>query len=363
MNDFIPQFVPQIRPKDIEAVEKQMRSGWVGCGEKTLEFEEKIAKISRTKHCVSTTSGTTAIMLAIKSLNLPRESTILFPSYTFLAGANACKFLGYNIQLVDISMETLCMNPYAMDRKFLSNKNISCVLFVNHNAFCGGREIMMGREDVFEVKRKCNINNIPIVEDSSQALGISGAGRTGDLGIFSFSVPKLVTTGQGGAVVTNDDELAGRCKELRDHGDNNWRKTRIHTEIGGNFKFNDILAAYGLSQLEDLDELLAQRKFIFDKYRNHLELMDYGYDSTWMVLYKTKFAEKIINALKQEKIQAVQYYRPVNHNPTFSDNNTYLCAEEIYETVLYLPSSLSLTIEQIDRICKIVIDVERKCFR
>lgn len=350
MSDFIPQFCPQVRLKDIDAVQQQMLSGWVGPSKTTMRFEDKIKEITRAKYCISTTSGTTAIMLALQGLNLPRGCTILFPAYTFLAGANACRFLGYKVQLVDIKTQTLCMNPTLVERA-LEKEDIACVMFVNHNGYVG--------EDVGVIKSLCVKYRIPMLEDSSQALGMPMAGRTGKVGIFSFSVPKLITTGQGGVIVTDDAEIADNCMAIRDHGDN-WRITKIHERIGGNFKFNDILAAYGLSQLQDLEQLLAQRKAVFDRYRSYLKIHDYGYDSTWMVLYHSDQARAVIAALATEDIQATQYYRPINHNPPYKTECSFSVAEFVYRDTIYLPSSLGLRSDQIDKICNIILEVEKK---
>lgn len=348
MVDFIPQFSPQVRLKDIDAVQQQMLSGWVGPAKTTVAMEDKIKQLTGAKHCISTTSGTTAIMLALQGLNLPKGCTILFPAYTFLAGANACRMLGYKVQLVDIKLQTLCMSPTLVEHA-LEERDIACVMFVNHNGYVG--------EDVCVIKSLCDKYQVPMFEDSSQALGMPMAGRTGKVGVFSFSVPKLITTGQGGVVITDDDDVADICLAVRDHG-NNWRATKIHERIGGNFKFNDILAAYGLSQLQNMDQLLTQRKVVFDRYRSYLKIYDYGYDSTWMVLYDSDRAKDVIAALVAEDIQATQYYRPVNHNPPYKTGDNYPAAEYISNRVIYLPSSLSLTQEQIDKICQIVVGTE-----
>ncbi len=346
----IPQFQPKVRSKDIKAVKEQMLSGWVGPSKTTILFEEEIKKITGAKHCISTTSGTTAIILSLKSLNFCRKSRILFPAYTFLAGANACRFLGHEVQLVDVKRDTMCMDPDLVAKALFSNE-IDCVMFVNHNGYDG--------PDIDRIKQICDDHRVCLIEDSSQALGMSRAGRTGKVGIFSFSVPKLITTGQGGAIITDDDCVATNCRAWRDHGDN-WRKTKRHERIGGNFKFNDILAAYGLSQLEDIDRLLEYRREVFDRYRLHLELKDHGYNSTWMVLYDSPCANATIEALREIKIQAVKYYRPINHNPPYTSNTTYPVAEDLYTTTLYLPSSLTLEKSEIDRICKGIIESEEK---
>jgi len=344
MTKFTPQFEPLVKEEYAEAVKQQILSGWLGPAKATLLFESRIRGITGSKYCVSTTSGTAAIMLALGSLNLPPGATILFPSYTFLAGANAAKYLGYKVKLVDIKEDTLSMNPDLVDLT-----DIDAVIFVNHNGYVGS--------DVQVIADMCQSARVPLIEDSSQGLGIHLAGRTGDLGILSFSVPKLVTTGQGGAAITDDILLYEKCRQIRDHGDN-WRKSKIHTNLGVNFKFNDILASYGLAQLNILDQLLEERKRVFTAYRKHLRVLDHGYESAWMVIYHSKNPDKVISALKAEKIQAVRYYKPINHNSIFKDEHTYPCAEKVSKEFLYLPSSLVLDSKQIDNICNIVKKAE-----
>ncbi len=328
-----------------EQVKKQILSGWVGPHKATEYFEKRLSEIAQVKHAISTTSGTVAIMMGLEALGLPKGSTILFPSYTFLAGANAARFLGYKVELVDIHPDTLCMDP----EKIHIHAGVSCVMFVNHNGYCG--------DHLREVRDICDSHGISMLEDSSQALGIAGAGTVGDIGILSFSVPKLVTTGQGGAVLTSNDDLAIKVRQIRDHGDN-WRASKIHENLGVNFKFNDLAASLGNAQLDRIDDLLSTRARVFDAYREHLPLIDFGLRSTWMALYRTANAGKVIEKLKENNIQAVQYYRPLNHNPIYASDKTYPVADAVYKEVVYLPSSLNLSNEEIYFICSTIAKVD-----
>jgi len=343
---FISQFEPYVCEKHAQDVFYQVRSGWVGTGKKVEEFEQAISDVCKVPFVAATTSGTTALIMAIECLELPKGSTILFPAYTFLAGANAAKFMGYKIQLVDIKEDTLCMDP----DKIGITDDVSAIMFVNHNAYVG--------EDVKKVRKICDNYKIPMIEDSSQGFAVKGAGTIGDVAVFSFSVPKVINSGQGGAIITKREDLFERIKRIRDHGDN-WRKTREHKYLGVNFKFNDILAAYGLAQIEDLDRICVRRRMIWDAYEKEILIYRWGLPFTWMVCYKTNNANDVILRLKENKIQAVKYYKSVNKNPVYSCSEKFDVAEKVADNLVYLPSSYNLEEKTIKRICDIINDIEK----
>ena len=340
----IPQYAPWIRPGYGRAVAHQVDSGWVGPGEATAAFEAALAEAVGMPFAAATTSGTAALLIAIKALGLPRGSTILFPAYTFLAGANAARFLGHKVRLVDIKEETLCMDPDQVE----IGTDVGAVMFVNHNGYAG--------PDVARIKRMCAKAGVPLIEDASQGLGIRGCGTFGDVSVLSFSVPKLVTTGQGGAVLTRDASLMEQVRRLIDHG-GDWRKDRVHRHIGVNFKFNDISAAFGLAQMRSLDLLRARRKRVYDGYRARLDLWpvfsNRNSDSTWMMIHRAASAPAVVAALKAQGIQAVQYYQPIAWNPPYRTRSRLPAAEAVFAQAVYLPSSLTLTLPEIQRICRI----------
>lgn len=363
---FIPQFEPLIKRRYAYRVYKQIMSGWIGPGKTTELFEQKIADFVGVKHTLLVNSGTSALMCAIKSLQLPEGSTVLFPSYTFLAGANALKFLGYNVKLIDIQRHTLCMSPALVENELKNDSTISAIMFVNHNGYVGN--------DLKQIRNIADNYKVKLIEDAACALGQfdwektdkwKHAGSTGDVSIFSLSVPKLITTGQGGVVLTNNYNLYKKAAKVRDQGGGEWRKTKIHHDLGVNFKFNDILSSYGLAQFDELPKLLEKRQKIHTWYYKYLKMNSYVWlyrsdshavDVTpWFNIISTNFLEEIQRELKKESIQSVQYYKPIHWNDQFAANtDEYPNAVWAYHHLLYLPSSLTLKKRDVKRICSAI---------
>ena len=345
-NNYIPQFEPQFKKKYAKAVYDLVMSTWIGVGPATKAFEEKLKEITLADHVLSCSSGSSAILMAIHGLNLPQGSTIFFPNYTFIAGANAAKFLGYNVKFIDIKEDTLCMDPVlAEDYIKTHKKEVSCIMFVDHNCYLG--------RDRWVIAALCDEYKIPMIEDSAQCLGKETAGLIGDVGIISFSTPKIIGTGQGGAVLTNDANIANRCDQARDQGAG-WRKNKVHKFIGTNFKFNDICASYGLAQLNEIEKIKKKKTKIFNWYRKHIKLLDFNESFNWMVIHRTKNADIIIKRLKENNIQAIKYYSPNSTQPSFQQKDQCSVAEKLYNELVYLPSSLTLRKKDVDRICKII---------
>lgn len=352
----IPQYEPWVRRRYIRAVARQLRSGYLGPGGTTAKLETWfLSRSEQGTAAMATTSGTAALMLAIHGLGLPASSTILFPAYTMLAGAHAARALGFKVRLVDINWRTLCMDLDQLMLTLANDQSVSAVIFVDHNGYAG--------DDAHATRNLCDGYRVRLIEDASQALGSYRAGHHGDAVTYSFSVPKLVTGGQGGLVVFRNAEDARRANELQDQGGSSWRSTRIHENLGLNLRYNDIQAAYVLAQLDDYGMLLDRRRQVWRWYtaagvRDCLSpptMLQPG----WCMLYVHEQAAKLVEWLWNDQIQAAQYYKAVHRNPPFATDESFPVAERAEQSLVYLPSSLTLTYRDVRRVARSIHNFER----
>ena len=260
----IPFCAPDITRADARAVAKQVASGWVGPGETGLQFTEEIVKFIDLNYVVMTTSGTTALQVAAHAIGLARGGTVLVPAYGPTATANAFRLYGMNIRYVDIDRLMGCMCPDAL--RAIIDPNIAAVCFVNFSGYCD--------HGVREIDNVCKAAGVPLIEDAACALGHKyldhHAGTFGRAGILSFSPHKLVTTGQGGAVVLSRYDDYERACDFIDQGDAD--RTGVMTNIGGNMRMSDINAALGLSQMKDIERRLANKRRVHQRLSAELPL-------------------------------------------------------------------------------------------
>lgn len=343
----IPFYEPFVKRSYAKAVAKQVQSGWWGPGIAVRKFEETLAEYVGARYAVCTTSGTTALYLALKVLNLPRDSVVLFPAYGMLAGANAAKLAGYIPRSVDINRLTLGMSMSCCARKRYFDPG--AIIYICNNGAEGHLKQMDGASYSYSM-------GITVIQDACQQIGIGKF--IADIGIYSFSVPKLITTGQGGAVVTNDFEFATKIRNLIDHG-GDWRKDRIHKRVGGNFRMTDIQAALGLAQFKHIDELIDRRRQMHRWYSKYIPLSYETNGDGCFVIYESSVALQLIVELQNRAIEASQLYQPVHFSKPFEEpKGTYPNAEKAAGSLIYLPYSLGLTKRQVATVCKAVIESE-----
>lgn len=245
----IPIAQPLISDQEIDEVVKVLKSGFIAQGPKVAEFEEKFADYIGVEHAVATTSGTTALHLSLLTLRIEKDNEVITTPFSFAATANSILFTGARPVFVDIDSKTFNLDPNKIEEAI--NKKTKAIMPVH----------LYGQPaDMDPIKKIAEENNLWIVEDAAQAHGAQYhnqmVGSLGDIACFSFYPTKNMTTGEGGMITTDSDELADAARILRSHGES---ERYNHTILGYNFRMTDIAAAIGLVQLKRLDEFTKSR--------------------------------------------------------------------------------------------------------
>ena len=369
--------VPHINKTDIHNVTNTLKSGWVSTSSKTISlFEKKLSSFCKTKYCVVLNSGTSAIHLSLKILGVDKNCEVIVPSITFIASVNPVLYLGakpiifdvdqyHNLKIKDvidfIKKETKFKNKKTINKK---TKKIIKVIIVAH---------MWGRICEFsKLKRLCKKRNIFILEDAAEALGsftknddYRHSGSFGDVGCLSFNANKIITTGSGGAILTNNKKLYLKAQYLATQAKDD-TFNYVHNECGYNYKMNSMSAALGISQLKRLKKKISLRKKIYQRYiynfknLKDIKLLSFEKKSKinyWMnviTFEKLNFKQTydLSQKLLKKGIETRRIWRPLNLQKHLSRFQTYkiINAQKIYESSLCLPSDDSLSKIDIDKI-------------
>jgi perosamine synthetase len=358
-NDFIPQMEPWFGPEEKEAMGLYMdEGGWLTEFRRTAEFEQRIAGYTGAKHCIVVNNGTISLTLLAMAAGIKPGDEVIVPNYTMIATPNSVKMFGAVPVFVDVEEETLCMD-IDLARKAITPKT-KAIFFVNAN----GRNPSGGIEQFREL---CASHGLLFLEDSAQSLGSfypdgRHQGTAGMAGSFSFSAPKVISTGQGGAVITNDDPMAGRLRRLKDFGRSGGGND-IHDSIGYNFKFTELQAVIGNEQMKKLPWRVERKKEILRRYRNHLTGLkqvrffdqDLSCTTPWFIDILADDRDLLAKHLKEHGIGSRVMYPPINRQVAYGVSGNHPVSQLVGEKGLWLPSASQLTDDQIERICMSVI--------
>ena len=354
MNDFINQMEPWFDHQEQEALNEYMsQGGWVTEFKKTFEFQDLIKDYTGAKHCFVVNNGTISLSLMAMAAGIKAGDEVLVPNYTMVATPNSLKMFGAEPKFIDVDPRTLCINLNEI-KKNVTPKT-KAVFLMNAN----------GRypSDIDEIVSYCQKKSIILLEDSAQALGSFYSdgihqGRKGIAGSFSFSAPKIISTGQGGAIITDCDELAHNVSRLKDFGRSGGGND-IHEMIGFNFKFTDIQAVIGIIQMGKLDWRVNRMKEIYARYIENLSNLDqvkfFDQDlnntTPWFIDVKADNRDELMAYLKLNKIGSRVMYPPLNKQQAYKLEGEHKVSNEIGVKGLWLPSSSRLKNDQIEYIC------------
>ena len=270
---FIPYGHQWIDEEDIKEVVAVLKSDWITTGPKIAEFEEALCRYISTKYVVAVNSGTSALDIAVQTLNLPAGAEVITTPFTFVATSNAVLYNNLKPVFADIEKDTRNINPEEIRKKITDKtKAIIYVDYAGHPC------------DIEEIKDIAEEHDLYLIEDASHAIGAEYKGKKignfADMTIFSFHPVKHITTGEGGVVVTNNKEFYEKLKMLRNHGIDKSALDRFGPEagwaydlkfLGRNYRITDFQAALGISQLKKLDEFIRRREEIVEMYNEAFE--------------------------------------------------------------------------------------------
>ena len=349
-----------IDKQDIEHLSKTLKSDYLTQGDKVKKFEKNLARYLRVKYAVSCSSGTAAIHIAMKALNLNSDSIVIMPIINFVAAYNVSKNLNCKTFFADVDQYSGLITPQSITECINKNKLKKVdALFVMHH---GGHVCDLEKINILKKKYK-----FYIIEDACHALGSSyfinqkkfkvGCGLHSDLITFSFHPIKAITTGEGGALVTNNLKLATKSKLIRSHGIKRSNKHWIYdVQLNGlNYRLSDIAASLGISQLNKIKKFIDQRQRIAKHYfkliknsNNYIRLPDKKLvnQNSWHLFTiqidfeKLNFSKStLFEFMLKKKIILQQHYIPTNLFKIYPKNekNKFKNADYFYKNSLSLP--------------------------
>ncbi len=325
MNKFFPISQPTITELEIKYVNDAITSGWVSSlGYYIEELEKEFAKFCGVKYTVLTNNGTTGLHLALEALGIKKDDEIIIPDLTFIATANAVSYIGAKPIMVDIDANTLCIDASKIEAA-ITNKTraIIPVHLYGHPA---------NMDEINTIAKK---NNLFVIEDAAEAHGAKYkdkiVGGLSDCGVFSFYGNKIITTGEGGAITTNNVEIYEKAKFLRDHAMSK-TKRYWHTEVGYNYRMTNLQAALGLAQLNRIDEIIDSRVSIFNWYKKYIKTNEsvrlnytapWAKSVNWLVCLEVdnlnfELRETLMKNLKEQGIDSRPYFYPVSAMPMYN---------------------------------------------
>jgi perosamine synthetase len=367
-NKFLPVAEPDLGSLEERYLLDAFQSGWISSiGEYLQRFEEGFAKFCAAEHGIAVSSGTVAIHLALLAAGVGPGDEVIVPAMTFVGSVSPVKYSGAEPVFVDSEIEIGTLDPRAMERAITSKtRAIIVVHLYGHPA---------NMDPILDVARKYNL---VVIEDAAEAHGAKykarPVGSLGHMATFSFYGNKILTTGEGGMVVTNDKHLADRIRFLKDHAmDPNRRYW--HPEIGYNYRMTNLQAALGCAQLERFNELLGRRQRVLDLYRaaflQKIEVTinpcrPWATSVPWLVCVLlpegTTRGERdyLMKRLKERGIDSRPYFHLISNMPSYTacrrvglENENLPVAEDLSARGLILPSVTWLLDEPLTRILPI----------
>lgn len=365
-DSFIPIAEPLLNGNELAYVTDCITSSWVSSiGKYIPQFEDAFARFCGTKHGIATSNGTTALHLALVVAGIGQGDEVILPSLTFVATANAVTYTGAKPILVDSEPRTWNLDPDDVLRKITPRtKAIIPVHLYGHPV------------DMDAINQIATEHKLIVIEDAAEAHGAEYKGqRVGKLGriaAFSFYGNKIITTGEGGMLTTDDDEFAEKARWLRDHGmsptERYW-----HPVIGFNYRLTNIQAALGVAQMERIEDFIARKRAMAAFYNDLLKNIpgvtlppeeSWAKNVFWMysILIGDEFGitrDALMTHLKTCGIDSRPFFHPIHTLPPYLNTQSLPVAERLARQGINLPSAVTLTNRDIQRIARVIHKARR----
>jgi len=369
VNTFIPVNTPFLNGSEKRYLQECIDSGWISSeGPFVNEFEKKFADLVERRYAISVTSGTAALEVAVTAAGIKLGDEVIMPTFTIISCITPLIRVGAVPVFVDTDLGTWNMSVDQIEGKITSRTK--AIMAVHTYG------LPVDMDPVLDI---AEAHDLIVIEDAAEAIGLDyknkACGIFGDLSTFSFYPNKLITTGEGGMIVTNNERVAEKCRSLRNLCFQS-EKRFVHEELGWNFRMTNLQAALGLAQLDRLDQSIQKKRWIGRRYTEVLSDLE---DIIQLPCHKTEYAENIywvygivlreklseMNAdmvmqeLKTHGIGTRPFFWPMHEQPAFLQSNlfcneSYLVAERIARKGFYIPSGLGLEEDDVNKVAEVV---------
>ena len=357
----IPIAEPSLGDEELKLITEAVRSGWISSKGKFIpEFEEKFAKYCTVKHGIATSNGTNALHLALVALNIGKGDEVIIPTLTFVATANVVRYTGAKCVFADSDPQYWCIDPKDIEKKITKRtKAIIPVHLYGHPC------------DMDLIMESAREHDLHVVEDCAESHGAlyrnRFTGSFGDISCYSFYGNKIITTGEGGMCLTNDDVLAEKLKILRDHGMDPKRKF-WHTVIGFNYRMTNLQAAIGVAQIGKIERFVEKKREIAEAYNKKFRDIDFVSLPPEMPWAKNVYwmyslllhdglgidRDQLMEKLRRHNVETRPFFAPIHTMPHYNEGKGLPVAEDLARRGINLPSGVTLTESDITKVANVV---------
>ena len=364
----IKQIQPWINSEEAHYIKKIVQKKYLTENEETKKFEKYFQKNFKISNAIAISNWTCGIFACLKALNIGKNDEVIVPNLTFVATLNAVLMCGANPVLCEVNQENLSLDLNDL-KKNINNKTKAIIPVHLYGHCCDMKQLI-------KISKK---KKIPIIEDAAQSIYSTYnkklLGTIGLMGGFSFYGNKIITTGEGGIVLTKSKKLRNKIYEIKNHG-RLQKGIFKHNAIGFNFMFTELQAAIGNIQVKKLKKILMKKEKIYNVYKKELsknpnisfmKKVDGNKPVYWFSNIFTKKKMKLKKYLLKHKIQTRDIFYPLNMQPCYKNNRNiknlkknFIISKKIYETGLSLPSSYELKNDEQKYVIKIILDFFNK---